>query len=293
MGIKCCCQSGEEFSIVATNEEEISFPIYTSKFDKIYNYIVVKYNCFGKITLVQYINLLEYFDINNSTTVFDGPYKTKYSKNDPFLNKTLVEEEFQNFLENYILTVPDLFYHFNDETISLFKQIFISISKSLKLKLSQNNQNNNVLKKLNLLPIGLLFCKSSNIDKIKLFFDLFKNDDDLFCKSDLLDEYLLSNFLISSYCVLKARKDFGGIYGIEPLDIKDVKNMVQYCELSDCSSLVKYFDDNFFDKELLNWSEFKDKFKRDRKINGRTDSFAWIFSTEGVRHYLEELNNNN
>ena len=293
MGIQSCCQSGEEFSPIAINEKEIPFETYSSQFDKVFNCIVEKYNGFLKLTLVQYINLLEHFDINNCTIAFEGPYKTKYSKNEPFLNKTIVEEEIQSFLDNYIITIPDIFYKFDDESMSLFKQMIINISKTLKFKLKQNNSNNGELKKLDLIPLGLLFCKSQNIDKIRLFFDLFKNDDDLFCKSDLLDEYLLCDFLISSYCVLKARKDFGNINGISPLNTKDIKNMVQYCELSDCIKLVKYFNDNFFDKELINWTEFKDKFRSNKKGNGQTDSFAWIFSTEGVRNYLEALNNNN
>ena len=295
MGNQCCCQFGEEFSIIAVDEEEIPFPNYSSKFDKIYYYIDVKYNCFVKLTLVQYINLLEHFEISNCTIFFDGPYKTKYSKNDSFLNKTFMEEEFQSFLENYILKIPEIlqFFHFDDESIGIFKQAFLNIAKSLQLKLKQSNKNNDMLKKLNLIPLGLLFSKSTNIDKIKLFFDLFKNDNDLFCKSDLLNEYLLSNFLISSYCILKARKDLGNSHGIESIEINDVKKMVQYCELSDCINLVKYFNDNFFDEELISWVKFKNKFENIKKINAKTDSFGWIFSTKGVRHFLEVLDKNN
>ena len=48
---------------------------------------------------------------------------------------------------------------------------------------------------------------------------------------------------------------------------------------------MKYFNDNFFDKKgKLNWEEFKKKFTCD---DSEENSFAWIFSTQGIRNKLE------
>ena len=283
-----CCRKllDENSSLIAKNENEIEFPIYQSKFDNIYFAIETKYNCFININIVQYMNLLEHFEISNSTIFFSGPYKTDFSIKDSFLGQKLMEEEFQSFLENQILNIPDilLFFGSDDSKISLFKQIYMNIFKTLQYKLNKE-LNENEIKKINLIPIGLLYCKSTKIDKVKLFFDLFKNENEKFCKSELLNDYLLSAFLISSYCMLKVRKDLGDNDKFGHFKMESIAKIVSYCTFNDCQNLVKYFNDKFFDKEELTWTEFKKKFNTIIKDH----SFSWIFSTMGVRHYLEKL----
>ena len=287
MGNCCTKLLGDDSSLIAKNEEEIDFPFYESKFDHIYSAIEVKYNCFSNVNIVQYMNLLEHFQISHCTIFFPGPYKTNFSNKDSFLKEKLVEEEFQSFLENQILNIPDIlsFFGFDDSKISLFKQIYINIFKTLQYKLNKELKKYEI-KKSNIIPIGLLFCKSNNIDKVKLFFDLFKNDNGKFCKSELLDDYLLSNFLISSYCMLKVRKDLGDNEKFRIVRSESIAMIVNYCQFSDCQNLVKYFNDKFFDKEELTWPEFKKKFNT--KI--KNHSFGWIFSSRGIRNYLEKLN---
>ena len=48
-------------------------------------------------------------------------------------------------------------------------------------------------------------------------------------------------------------------------------------------NLLKYFNEKFFDKESFTWEEFKKKFEKDN-----SNSFAWIFSTKGIRSKLED-----
>ena len=53
----------------------------------------------------------------------------------------------------------------------------------------------------------------------------------------------------------------------------------------DCENLLKYFNDNFFDKESFSWDEFKTKFDYNQN-----NSFSWIFTTKGIRSKLENKN---
>ena len=101
-----------------------------------------------------------------------------------------------------------------DEKLSnLFKEEFLEIYKSLELKLSQNakakGQGQVKLTKKHILAMGLLFCKSSNIGKLKLLFDILSDDKKQFTKSEAIDELILSLFLISSYCMITARVKIG------------------------------------------------------------------------------------
>ena len=289
MGICCSKFFRDNSFLIAENEEEIEFPFYKSKFDSIYSAIETKYNCFSNINIIQYMNLLEHFEISHCTIFFEGPYKTYFSIKDSFLKEKLMEEEFQSFLENQILKIPDIlsFFSFNEKNVCLFKQIYMNIFRTLQFKLNKE-LNEDAIRKINLIPIGLLYCKSTNIDRVKLFFDLFKNEDEKFCKSELLNDYLLSNFLISSYCILKVRKDLGDNDQFGHFKMENIAEIVKYCKFTDCQNLVKFFNDNFFDEEELTWIEFKRKFNT--KI--KNHSFCWIFSTRGIRNYLEKLNEN-
>ena len=156
----------------------------------------------------------------------------------------------------------------------------------LKLRQKNNDKNPVVIKKKNLIPIGLIFCTCNNIEKIKLFFDLFKNDKNEFCKSEELNDFLLSDFLIASYCLISARNKIGkNNENIEELKNDDLNKLVNCAELQENLNLVKVFNDNFFkDKESFNWLEFKQKFED--KENG----FGWIFSSKGIRRKLEGNN---
>ena len=52
-----------------------------------------------------------------------------------------------------------------------------------------------------------------------------------------------------------------------------------------CENLLIYFNDTFFEKENYTWDEFKKKFE-----GSKNNSFAWIFSTKGIRSKLEDKN---
>ena len=171
----------------------------------------------------------------------------------------------------------------------MFKDIFIKIFNSLNTKLNTyyNTNKKDKITKQNLVGLGLLFCRGQNISKLKLFFDLFKDENDNFVKSEKLDNYLISLFFISSYCLLSVRTTFNcpeqnlaKIGNNVAIDLLNENGLAQ----KNCENLLKYFKDNFFDKENLTWDEFKKKFGNNKK-----QSFSWLFSTRGIRSKLEEI----
>ena len=241
------------------------------------------------MTLYEYINLLDSFTVENPTNENNLPQKNQFSNMDDFYQKKMSVKEFQSFIENKIFNLKDIknLIENNKTTASIFKQICIEIYNALELKLRQKNNDENpiVIKKKNLIPLGLLFCNCNNIEKIKLFFDLFKNENEEFCKSYELDNFMLTDFLTGSYCLISARNKIGKNFDtIQELKRDELIKLVNCAELKDNQNLVKVFNESFFTKEKLTWLEFKQKFEN--KENG----FGWIFSSQGIRRKLEEHN---
>ena len=291
MGCKLCRKKGyQKVNYLAPEEKEIKFKDYSSPNDQPLIIIESKHNFLNFVQLVEYINLLDQFTIETSTVNSERALKTKFSGKDEFLTKEISLEEFQSFIENKIFTLEELYEITgnNEQSASIFKQICIEIYKALELKLKQhynNNESSVLIKKRNLLAIGMLFCASNNVEKVKLLFDIFKNENEEISKSEELDDFLLSIFLIGSYCLINARKRVGDSNeGMEKLSKEDLLKLINVAELKDCENLLKIFNENFFTKESFNWEEFKEKFE------DIENGFGWIFSSKGIRRKLEEHN---
>ena len=291
MGCNLCRKKGyQKVNYLAPDEKEINFKDYSSPNDEPLSIIESKQNFLNFVQLVEYINLLDQFTIETSTVNSERALKTKFSGKDEFLTKEISLEEFQSFIENKIFTLEELYEITgnNEQSASIFKQICIEIYKALELKLKQhynNNESSVLIKKRNLLAIGMLFCASNNVEKVKLLFDIFKNENEEISKSEELDDFLLSIFLIGSYCLINARKRVGDSNeGMEKLSKEDLLKLINVAELKDCENLLKIFNENFFTKESFNWEEFKEKFE------DIENGFGWIFSSKGIRRKLEEHN---
>ena len=274
--------------IAPMTEREIPKYKYSSTYDSYFNDLEGKYNILTYIQLIDYINLLEYYSIETATLPFDRPLKTEFSSKDAFFDQPISIDHFQSFMENKLFKIPEIYTMLgkNEIGFNIFKYGFLEIHKSLELKLNQHygNRKEDRVKKRNLIPLGILFCVSNVISKIKLIFDLFKNENGLITKSNELDEYLLCSFIISSYCMISARKKIGGSYGNIPELTKDeLINMIQVSELKDSQNLINVFNNSFFDKEQLTWEEFRAKFEP-------SNGFQWILSSRGIRKKLEENN---
>ena len=290
----CKKKSYQKINYLAPEEKEIEIKDYNSQNDKDLEILESKNNLFNYVQLVEYVNLLEQFTIETSTIITDDPMRTTFSSKDEFLNQDMSVEEFQSLIENKIFNLEELSEIIenkenkdNQNIVDNFKKMCIEIYKALQLKLGQHyNDDQYMLKKRNLLSIGILFCTCENIEKIKLFFDIFKNDDEFFCKTNELDNFLLSLFLVGSYCLISARNKINddGKSGITKLEKEDLKKLVSCAELKDCENLVKIFNESFFKQEQYNWKEFKSKFE------DIDNGFGWVITSKGIRRKLEQNN---
>lgn len=275
--------------IAPTTEKQIPLYNYSSTYDSYYKDIEGKYNILTYIQLIDYINLLEYYSLETVTLKYSGILKTSFSAKDDSFNFNMPNEHFQSFIENQLFKIPEIYEMWgkNEIGFQIFKNTFLEIHKSLELKLNQHygEKVENRIKKRQLIPLGVLYCVGNVVSKIKLIFDLFKNENGLFTKSDELNDYLLCSFIISSYCIVSARKKISNSYpNIFPqLSNENLINMIQVSELKDSQNLVTIFNRSFFDKEEFTWEEYRNKFE---DKNG----FQWILSSRGIRSYLEKHN---
>ena len=294
MGTFLCCKkfSEDTSSVFAPGENEIEFPEYSSHSDSYFILIETKYNLLNHVQLLDYINLLESFTLKTATIHSNVKYRSNFSSKDEFLNTIMHQDEFHSFIENKLLNINDIleFFGEDEQTISIFKECFVKLISATNVKLNsyyQTNKEDKVTKR-NLVGLGLLYCRGQNISKVKLFFDLFKNDEEKYVKSENLDSYLIGIFFMASYSLLSVRTTIN-----MPLqDLPKIQNNLAYDLLNrnglsqkNSENLLKYFNKTFFDKESFTWKEFKNKF------GYKKDSFSWIFSTKGIRSKLEDKNN--
>ena len=292
MGLNLCCDKrplpSSSYSLSPLNEKEIPPIKYTSPNDEYFVDVETKCNVLTYIQLIDYINLLENFSPETATIPYNGKIKTEFSGNDEFLSQKISVDEFQSFIENKLYKIKEIneLGEKNELMMDTFKSAFREIYTSLELKLNQNFQNSpndSTITKKMLIPIGIIFCPCNILGKIKLIFDLYKNQENKFIKSDELNIYLICSFLICSYCIISARKKIPKINrNIKPLTKDDLIKCLKVSELKDSQNLVKVFNETFFDKEELTWAQFKEKFEN---MEG---SFQWLLSPKGIRKKLEE-----
>ena len=254
MGCKICEKTTLIENSFCPNEKEIAFLEYKSTNDEFLEIIEHTYNFFTYIPLLDYMNLLEFFTIQTSTTSFQGRMRNNFSSKDEFLTQTLAIDEFQSFIENKILKASALTETIEkkNDLVTIFKEAFIEIFNSLLLKLGQNYPEKEFqsISKRDLIAIGLLFCDSSNIDKIKVLFDVFKDENEEFTSSPELNEFLMCLFLIPSYCMISARKKSTNKNKQLPeIKKEDLITMLQISELKDAQNLLQVFNANFFQKK--------------------------------------------
>ena len=268
-----------DLDLVEPINEEIKFPLYYSKSDSIFDSLK-ETNLFQQITLIEYINLLSDINLENSSALFEGPFKINFSYHDShnFINSFLSQELYTDFITKRILSHRTLA---DNETI--FKDICLEIYKILKIKLEEHYQNENAkVTKKDLIGLGIFFCKGTNAYKIKLIFDLFKNNKGYLEQNNFFDEFLLCNFLIASYAILIARKNLSRNNPfISEIPDEEMDKYLEIYDLKNCENLVKEFNFNFFNGMKLTFYEYK------RNFND-SNGFGWMFSPEGIRQKLEE-----
>ena len=291
MGFDLCCQKKlskkELYSFAPTREKEIFRIKYKSNYDFLFEELEHKYNILGHIQLIDYVNLLNNYEPETATLNLTGVMKKDYSHHDYSLSYVMTVDIFQNFIENKLYKTSEIIQlsEKKELMLSTFTEVCREIFNSLELKLNQHyeeKRNDRITKKI-LISLGVLYCKSDVIGKIKLIYDLFKNDKDKFVKSEDFEKYLISSFLICSYCMLSVRKKIiRANKKIPAMKEEDFINCLKVCQLKISQNLLKIFNENFFDKDEFDWNEFKNKF------NQKENGFQWILSPKGIRKMLEE-----
>ena len=291
-----CSKSKKKYSksTEIEKENEIALFSYTSKPDKEFLKLETKYNFFQDISFSDYLYSLTNFEMSNATVQDDYSNKPScYNHKDSFFNVPMSCEFFQSFLENKILKHPNLYAKAanNELLTSKFKESYLYVYKSLESKLKQNDKNNGLediderIKKSHCMIFGLLFCQGTNISKIRFLFSLFE-DNNLLKPTEELKEFLLSMFIMSSYCMLYASNTLGiNNPDVPQLDKGIMKNILDTCELKDSVHLVDVAIQKMFgNTSELSYDSFKYLFNKDK------DSLGWLISVKGIRHAIEENN---
>ena len=292
MGLCCCCYGKNPDALLSygSEEREIEFNKYISSNDDSLKIIEEKYNILIYIYLLEFTNYLETFSSNTATVPFQGKFKNLFSSKDEFLNTKINIDEFQSFLENKIFKINSVYEicGSNENLQSTFIDNFREIFKCLELKLNQNynEKKRDRMKKKHILALGMIFCLSTNIGKIKLLFDLFADEEKKFKKSEELNEFLLTMFISASYALVNSLYKLGKNHDdINKISNDEMVKLLNASELKDNQNLLEKFNETFFeDKESLTYDEFKNKFKNKEK------GFGWIFSSKGIRFMLEKYN---
>lgn len=198
-------------------------------------------------------------------------------------------DTFQSFIENQLMKHPSIYSHAGNSLpeSSAFKESLIEMIRGLKVKLDQyfGSKDSNRIQRGHIIILGLLYCHSRNIAKVKVFFDLFAKEGKL-TPSEQLNSFVLSMFILASYSLLAATRKIGNQYHfIGTVPDEELMACLDVAELIDSVNLLQIFNLTFFDgKTEMNYDEVKSQFDK------KKENFGWMFNTKGIR-YMQELNN--
>ena len=242
--------------------------IYSSRWDSELKAIEDKYNILKKFPFIEYSYLL----INHKTNDSGEDIKQIY--------ENISETSFKNFLNNKLKN------HYLLEDITSFDyQIFFDYLEHFynhlldSLKFAYSDDNISCLRKIDLIPLGLLYGLSHTRVKINLIYSLFSNDEG---KIENNKEFKVFIFLLLSV-------PGATLY----LSLTSIKNLytdqIQLCDISlnqasesgDIRELMKNTIKKIFENE---------KFLTKEQFNSKIMNENWLLTPQGIRMKLD-LNN--
>ena len=274
-------------------EIEIKIKKYSSTFDKEFSKLESIYNYLTFITFKDFIYVLNNYSLE--TAVNEEDYNNKELKLDRILTDNISIDEFQSFVENKIFKHPVVIYKLNEISNTICKDNLLEIYKSLNKKLIQfdkengKNEENNRIKKYNILAFGVLYCGGTNISKIKNIFEIFKNKSSNNIEKDSkeFNDFILSLSLIPAYCTIYSRNKLGN-YTKELGEIQTdlLKKILDKSELKDSVNLYNIVINRIFPENKKEIDVYVWKSLFENKENG----IGFILNPKGIRNMIE-LNN--
>ena len=262
----CCNEKGyEAISNLSPDEKDFSFLSYESYEDDNIEKLDNEYNILHSISLLDFLSNLENFDIQNINNPFTSNEKKNYSYLDNFLNEKINDENFINFIENKFFMKSDINEMYPEKVKNVFKIISKDVFNQFKILI-----NRDVVKK-DLIPLGLLFCKSSNFGKVKILHDI--NASPKFEKNENLFNFLKNMFILS---ILTENFLLNNV-GEKHVNIDNNEILTISENLSN-----KFLNDFFKNQNTLTNEEFLKKFKI------KTNEFGWIFNPNGIKKSMNK-----
>ena len=175
----------------ANGEKQIKEKTYNSPHDDLFSFIEFEYNYISKFQLIEFVNYLAYYKDDNAT--IDKKIDLKFSFLPGSFDDIISAEQLNNLVENSKRKFPDLKIDKPDEDMQLFKIVSNAMYKGVQLRFVKKNKDFE-MKKINLLPLGVLYAKSDVGGKVKFIFDVFSEDKKISKESKIFQDYILGSF---------------------------------------------------------------------------------------------------
>ena len=266
---------------------------YNAMSDKFLMPIENSYNLLLKIPFSEYVKVLLSFSqcgplSMNTNTNTNNNNSGNNNISFAMLDEPINDDVFNNFISNKIIA-NDVLYNFtleNDhQTITIFKDLLIETYRDFKKNFAIYSEDKyNITRKYHLLALGVVYCSGKLKDKIDFIFKLFKNSNNNFHKSQELNRFMLSCFLLPSCCQVFARMKMAMKYPfLGDISKEDMLSILDAFELSDLERLVGIVNGMFFkEKNFINYNEYIEVFQFNK--------LEWMLCPSGIRFNLEKFN---
>lgn len=275
----------------APPEREKDICNYNAYSDAFLSPIEDTYNLLQNISFNEFVTKL--FQFNQTVPILSSnitSQSTALKISSHVMNQPLSEDAFKSFIKSNILTSDKLYNYTNDEDnnnqlIQVFNDYLLETYRELRKSFSNYSEDKfNIIKKYNLLPLGIIYCDGSNKEKIEFLFKVFINEKNNIQKSEQLKKFLICLFLIPSCCQVNLRMKLAVRYPfLGDISKEDMISILDAFELVDIERLVGICNKTFFkEKKELTHDEFIEIFDR-KDLN-------WMLKASGIRANLEKNN---
>ena len=277
-----CCEKYYSDTLIsyANGEKQIKEKTYNSPHDDLFSFIEFKYNYISKFQLIEFINYLAHYKDDNAT--IDKKIDLKFSFS--HFDEEISEDQFYCLIDNSPKLFPALKIDKPDDEINLFKINSKFMYEGIQDRFIKKNKNFK-MKKINLLPLGVLYAKSDVVGKVKFIFDVFSENKKISKESKNFQDYILGSFLLSSFTIVycgyhleDTKKNLNKDFTKNDF----VNGLLKIYKLENCETLLDEFNKFFFTNNSLDWQAFREKFEME---NG----FQWILSPKGIRAKLNKI----